>query len=308
MGCTFGPVPSRRLGRSLGVDIVPFKTCTYDCVYCQLGRTTHKTLDRRGYVEPQPVVQEVRQAVAAGTPIDYITFSGSGEPTLNADLGAMIRQVKADTAVPVAVLTNGSLLHLEEVRRDLEAADLVVPSLDAASGAAFERVNRPAAGLAVEQVLSGLKQFRRRYAGALWLEVMLVAGVNDDEAEVARLVEAAREIAPDRVQLNTVVRPPADADALPLSEERMQVICARFGERAEIIAPFDNEGLTARQKDLGARILEMVLRRPCTLADISSALGAHRNEALKLLAQLMTEGRIKERTFGRQRYYEGDHT
>ena len=301
---TFGPVPSRRLGHSLGVDTLPLKTCTYDCVYCQLGRTSCKTVERKAYVEVEPVVEEVKAVLAGVREVDYVTFSGSGEPTLDRCLGAMIRQVKAITSIPVAVLTNGSLLHLEPVRRDLQDADLVIPSVDAVSEGVFRRVNRPHPELKLETILSGLKAFRDGFFGQVWLEIMLVRGVNDAEDEVQRMVHLVDEVRPDRVQLNTVVRPPAEADALPLEPERMEAIAALFGDRAQIIAPFRKELLLADQRDAKERILGMIRRRPCTLQDISLALQLHPNEVLKLVAALEHEDKIRETLFRQLRYYE----
>ena len=304
MRYTFGPVPSRRLGYSLGIDIVPLKTCTYDCIYCQLGRTAHKALDREAYVEVGPVVEEVQEILASERQIDYLTFSGSGEPTLNVNIGAMIRAIKAITSIPVAVLTNGSLFHRKRVREDLLAADLIIPSLDAASETVFERMNRPQFGLKLGNILRGLKQLREEFTGQIWLEIMLVQGVNDGDDEIARMHQVIEEVRPDRIQLNTVVRPPTEAYAHPLSAERMETIRARFGDQAEIIAPFHKEQLFIEQKDIKERILGMIQRRPVTLEDICGALQVHRNEALKYIVALEQEGQIKETRFADVPYYE----
>ena len=189
MGQIFGPVPSRRLGFSLGVDVIPLKTCTYNCIYCQLERTTQKTLRRAEYVAVEPILQELQHVLSLGQNIDYITFSGSGEPTLNAKLGEMIREIREMTSIPVAVLTNGSLLSEREVREDLSAADLVIPSLDAVSEEAFQRVNRPHGRLKIGAIIEGLKVFRRAFQGQLWLEIMFVKGINDTPEEIARMRE-----------------------------------------------------------------------------------------------------------------------
>jgi wyosine [tRNA(Phe)-imidazoG37] synthetase (radical SAM superfamily) len=183
----YGPVPSRRLGISLGLDIIPFKTCSYDCIYCQLGRTTEQTLERRSYVTISSLINQLKEVLELNEEIDYITFSGSGEPTLNQDIGEMIRKVKELTCIPVAVLTNGSLLWEERVRKNLSYADLVVPSLDAVSEEVFRRVNRPASGLSIEKVLRGLESFTWSFKGKIYLEVMLVKGMNDSEEEIVKL-------------------------------------------------------------------------------------------------------------------------
>ena len=181
----FGPVPSRRLGRSLGVDLVPFKTCTYDCIYCQLGRTTNKTIQRKEWVPLDDVVTELETKLSSQP--DYITLSGSGEPTLYSRTGELIDRIKAVTNVPVAVLTNGSLLWNQEVRARLMNADLVVPSLDAGDEAMFRAVNRPHEDISFERMLQGLIDFRHEFQGKYWLEVFLLAGHNAIAAEVVTL-------------------------------------------------------------------------------------------------------------------------
>jgi wyosine [tRNA(Phe)-imidazoG37] synthetase (radical SAM superfamily) len=214
----FGPVPSRRLGRSLGVDLVPFKTCSYDCIYCQLGPTTNRTIVRKRYVPVFEVLDQLSHKLNEDTEPDYITFSGSGEPTLHSDLGQLIEAIKKRVTIPVAVLTNGSLLWDKQVQEGLMGADLVVPSLDAGSPRLFRQINRPDAQLEFSQVLEGLIEFRRLYTGRVWLEVFLVDGVNTAPPEIARIRECVQAICPDKVQLNTVVRPPAEGLGVHRSE------------------------------------------------------------------------------------------
>ena len=224
MKYVYGPVPSRRLGFSLGVDVVPYKTCTLDCIYCQIGRTTQKTLDRRPYAQKADILKEVKEVLNRRQQIDYITFSGSGEPTLNSDIGALIKEVKACTSLPVAVLTNGTLLFMEDVQKDLLNADIVLPSLDAASLQVFRRVNRPHHSLKIETILDGLKRFRKLYRGRIWLEIMLIKGFNDNAEELLSIRNAVSEIQPDRVYLNTVVRPPSEIYAKPLRSDEMMIV------------------------------------------------------------------------------------
>ena len=299
----FGPVPSRRLGFSLGVDVIPLKMCTYNCVYCQLGRTTQKTLRRAEYVAVEPVLQELQRVLSLGQHIDYITFSGSGEPTLNAKLGEMIRAVREMTSIPGAVLTNGSLLFEREVREALSAADLVVPSLDAVSEEAFQQVNRPHGRLKIETILEGLKAFRKTFRGQLWLEIMFVKGINDAPEEIARMREAISEIGPDKIQLNTVVRPPAETFARPLTPDEMAQIRDRLGAHAEVIATFQRKEQSAYKADVEEAVLTMIRRRPVTLSDISGALGVHRNEVVQYLEALENDGKIASEIFGGERYY-----
>jgi len=289
----YGPVPSRRLGFSLGVDILPFKTCTLDCTYCQLG-STGKTVNRRGsWYPPDEILSQIEESLGSGQRIDAITFSGSGEPTLNRDIGRLIRAIKKMTRVPVAVLTNGTLLTRAEVRRDLAAADIVVPSLDAVPGGLFHRVNRPHRSLDPQKIVDGLVRFRGEFRGQLWLEVMLVRGVNDSPAHIRALKEAAARIRPDRIQLNTVVRPPADRRAGPLGLAKLRKIREALGPRAEIVASFEKREQTAAPGKLDRAILAAVGRRPMTAADISLSLGRHRDEVLKALSSLLGRGSVR---------------
>ena len=182
MNCVFGPVPSRRLGQSLGIDTIPLKTCNWNCVYCQLGRTTPLSNERRTLAPVEVVLDEAEAALrACGGNVDWITFVGSGEPTLHSGLGRMIRETRAMTSVPIAVITNGALLRREDVRRELASADAVMPSLDAGSEDLYRTINRPYPGLTLARHFEGLAAFRQSFSGRLWVEVMLVAGLNDTE-------------------------------------------------------------------------------------------------------------------------------
>jgi wyosine [tRNA(Phe)-imidazoG37] synthetase (radical SAM superfamily) len=205
----FGPVPSRRLGISLGVDIIPYKTCSLDCLYCECGHTTRLTSERQSFFPPRLLLEELAGMLSAIPHLDFITFSGSGEPTLNSDLGWFIREIKKISTVPLAVLTNGTLLFRADVRRDLLAADVVLPSLDAALAGSFARINQPCPDLNLESIITGLESFRREYTGKIWLEVFILAGVNDGDADIEALRLALQRVKPDKVQLNTLDRPPA---------------------------------------------------------------------------------------------------
>ena len=291
----FGPVPSRRLGLSLGVDVIPMKVCTLDCTYCELGRTNRLTLTRREYVPEEETLRELDRVLNLGRQIDYITFSGSGEPTLNSRIGQMIRRVKTMTRIPVAVLTNGTLLYDEAVRRDLLAADVVLPSLDAVSPNVFRRINRPHGRLQLERIVDGLIRFRREYARQIWLEIMFVKGVNDDPREIERLRRVVGKIQPDKIQLNTVVRPPAEADAEPLDPDALAGIQEQFGARCEVIAAFRAPERGAYRGDIAEAILALTARRPVTVEDIAQSLGRHRNEISKYVSFLSSEGRLSNR-------------
>jgi len=294
----YGPVPSRRLGLSLGVDIVPFKVCTLDCVYCQLGRTTEKTLQRKDYVPVEAVLAELKDKLAEGLEADFVTISGSGEPTLNSRLGELIEGIKKITNIPVAILTNGTLLYKQDVRADCARADVVLPSLDAGDEQTFQRINRPHSGLSLEKLISGLCAFRNEFAGRIWLEVFFIEGFNTDNEQIAKIKDAINRIRPDKVQLNTAVRPTAEPGIKSLSAEKLQAIAEELGEKCEVIADFSPPPLCFAKRSSGGwnvegkaeDLLSMLKRRPCSLSDICSALGISRNEALKYIAHFQQQG------------------
>lgn len=285
MRCLFGPVLSRRLGLSLGVDLLKYKTCNLDCVYCELGRTSSLTKHRDRFVSPDKVLREIESRSTED--FDHLTFAGSGEPTLSSDLGEIIRRSKKIVDVPVAVITNSTLLTSPEVRSEVAEADVVLPSLDAVTKSTFERINRPAGDLKIEEIVEGLQEFRNEFSGEIWLEVMLVKDVNDTEAE--QIARAVQLIGPDRVQLNTVVRPPAEP-VLPLDELEMMSILGVFDD-AEIIPDWDWSVPKAQEE----KLLEIMADRPCTLDEIVKLAGLDRNDAVKYVIILEREGKIKRR-------------
>jgi len=211
---TYGPVPSRRLGRSLGVSPIPPKTCSYSCVYCQLGRTNRKHITRESFYQKEDILAEIAQLMEVSSP-DYITFVGDGEPTLCKDLGWLIGQCKKKWTRPVAVITNGSLLFLEDVRHDLKKADVVLPTLDAGNEKTFKTINRPHGHIKYDAMLQGLVDFRSGYSGQIWLEVMLVKGLNDTDNELLNIRQAVDMIQPDRVYVVIPIRPPAESWVKP---------------------------------------------------------------------------------------------
>jgi wyosine [tRNA(Phe)-imidazoG37] synthetase (radical SAM superfamily) len=292
----FGLVASRRLGRSLGIDVVPHKTCTYDCVYCQLGRTTCQTIERRAWFTLDEILADVRNGL--DTSPDYVTIGGSGEPTLYADIGALITELKSLTTIPVAVLTNGSLLWRADVRAALQQADVVIPSLDAADEVAFLVVNRPHEALSVEQVWQGLVEFRRSYRGAYWLEVFLIDGPSSAQPRLSRLVECVRRIGADRVQLNTVTRPPAESWVAPVPPARLAEIAQTFAPPAEVIAARLTHPVSLPDQVTRDTVLGLLQRRPCTLADIAAGLAAHHHVVIKILDELIADGQVHAEVVG----------
>ena len=300
----YGPVPSRRLGFSLGIDIIPFKICSLDCIYCQLGPTTKKTIHRKEYLSSPEILSQIKKKLSSVQRIDYITFSGSGETTLNKTLEKLIREIRKITSIPVAVLTNSTLLSQKSTRNALMDADLVVPSLDAATQEIFVKVNRPHSSLKLEEIIEGLRKLRQEFKGTIWLEIMLVKGVNDSPSHIRKLKEAIVKIKPDKVQLNTVIRPPAEEFARPLSMRELEKINKVFGKNCEIIAEFSREAQKSIPENLEEAILSLIQRRPVTLADISNSLGKHKNEIIKYLNFLLVDGKIKSVIHKGLKYFE----
>ena len=290
----YGPVPSRRLGYSLGVDLLPFKTCSLSCIYCQLGNSPRKTIRRINPYSEKKILEEIKEFLKTGARVDFITFSGSGEPTLNKSIGWLIREIKKFTKIPVAVLTNSTLLSRAGVRKELAAADVVVPSLDAATQRVFEKINRPHPSLRIEKIIDGLTKFRKEFKGQIWLEIMLVKGVNDSPAEIKKLKEAADRINPDKIQLNTVVRPPAEKTARPLTPEEMNKIKEFFGEKAEVVASFRKKEQEKAPQNIAEAILAMVRRRPVSLEDLENSLGQTREELSLEIQKLLQQKKIKQ--------------
>ena len=299
----YGPVPSRRLGLSLGVDIVPLKVCTLNCVYCQLGRTTQKSVERRDFVAIDAVLAELKERLAQGPQADFITISGSGEPTLNARLGELIDGIRAITDIPIAIITNGTLLHRQDVRADCAKADVVLPSLDAGDERGFQRVNRPHKDISIEKLISGLCKFREEFAGQLWLEVFLVEGLNTDAEQIAKIRAAIALIRPDKVQLNTAVRPAAEPNVRIVDAEKLHAIAAGLGENCEVVADFSPGRHPEHLPSTAESVLSMLKRRPCSLDDICSGLGIHRNDALKHISHLQKQGLIGSEEGDRKAFF-----
>jgi len=239
MNYVFGPVPSRRLGQSLGIDTIPLKTCNWNCVYCQLGRSVPLTNKRCDYFPRQDILAEVRTALAAhqSGEINWVTFVGSGEPLLHSSIGWLIREVKTLTHLPVAVITNGSLLYLPEIRRELLVADAVLPTLDAGNPKLYRKINRPHPEITFERLVDGLIVFRKEYRGKLWIEVMLVDGLNDTTQALWESAKILQSIRPDAVHINLPTRPPAEAWVKPPHPESLMRAMAILGYTAEVVHP-----------------------------------------------------------------------
>jgi wyosine [tRNA(Phe)-imidazoG37] synthetase (radical SAM superfamily) len=274
MNYVFGPVPSRRLGQSLGIDTIPLKTCNWNCLYCQLGRTVPLVNQRRNYFLPEAILAEVQLALAAHRPgeIDWITFVGSGEPTLHASIGLLIRQVKTLTDVPVAVITNGSLLYRPEVRQELLAADAVLPTLDAGDADLYRKINRPWPELTFERLVDGLIAFRREYTGKLWIEVMLVKGLNDSEEALRAIARVVHRLQPDQVHINLPTRPPAETWVQPADEEGLMRATAILGDIASVVHPAEGTFDLCGCANLIDAIVGIITRHPMREAELRQAL------------------------------------
>jgi wyosine [tRNA(Phe)-imidazoG37] synthetase (radical SAM superfamily) len=296
METVYGPVPSRRLGQSLGIDPIPLKTCNWNCVYCQLGRSVPLTNERREYLPRETILAEVERALAAHQPgeIDWVTFVGSGEPTLHAGIGWLIREVKRLTTLPVAVLTNGSLLYLPEVREALGAADAVLPTLDAGSAALYRRINRPWPTLTFDRLCDGLIAFRREYRGRLWLEVMLIRGVNDDEVALTAIRDMVVRIAPDEVHLNLPTRPPAEPWVAPPDEEGLMRAVGILGPIAHVVHPAEGSFDLSGADSVVDGVVGIITRHPMREDQVRRAAARWAPEQVdRALAELAASGRAQ---------------
>ncbi len=297
----FGPVPSRRLGFSLGIDVIPVKTCSFDCVYCEVGRTTRKTVERENFFDPLVIVREFERFLDnEGEEFDVVTFSGSGEPTLYLSLGFLAKEVKKRTQKPLAILTNSSLLFRDDVLEDLDVFDIVLPSLDAVDPDLFARINRPHPSITVDLVKEGLFKLRSRFSGLIFLEILFVKGFNDAPSELTALREFVEELSPHKIHINTVFRPAPEPGVLPLDEDELERIRNFFGEKAEICGEFRKKGSYRR---VGDTILKALSIRPMTLEDLSKLVGRPSFEISKFLDLFISEGVIVEEVHGGETFF-----
>ena len=291
----YGPVPSRRLGRSLGIDPVPLKTCNWNCIYCQLGYSQPVVRRRQAYCPTDAILRQTRQALErfAGQ-IDWVTFVGSGETTLHSDIGRLISEVKDMTDLPVAVITNGSLLNDPKVREELLPADAVLPSLDAGSAELYRRINRPAAEFTFELQLAGLEAFAEQFQGRLWVEVMLVAGLNDTEPALLDLAEALSRIKPDQVHLLTPTRPPVEPWVQVPSDEGMMRAAAILGKTTEVVTPAGAEFVLTGTDDPVEEIVSVIVRHPIRNEELERVLTKSiPDQAETVLRAIGNSGRVQ---------------
>ena len=330
MNYIFGPVNSRRLGRSLGIDLFREKICSFNCIYCEVGATVRLTCERAEYAPAGEIIAEIdnfflhKERAAA---VDFVTVTASGEPLLHSALGKIISHLKQRAGKPVAVLTNGTLLWEAQVRQELALADVVIPSLDSVLPTGFRKIDRPARCVDLEQLIEGLAVFSQEFTGQIWLEILFAAGINDSEEEVAALSQAAGKMRLDRIQLNTVARPPLEHFARPLSKARMEAVAAEF-LRHDPQRPVDllasgavqteshsvgqknsTPDRPANQQVLRDEIIEMLRRRPCTAADINRVFPAGGADKVEqLLAALVESGLLQKRLHNGTLYYQTART
>ncbi len=303
MSRIFGPVASRRLGRSLGIDVVPYKTCTFDCIYCECGKTTDLTCARSEFYPLGDIITEFKEHISSyGEDPDVITFSGAGEPTLYSRLGELVAEVKRISGIPVAVLTNTSLFGTEDVREELMAADIIMPSLDSAIEESFLRINRPHPECSLETIIDGLEAFASRFSGKIDVEILLIEGINTSEEELKGLKSVLSRVRHDTIQLNTAVRPGTVDEVAPVDPGELRRIKEFFGSRAEIVsrtsARASHEGALSE-----ARILKILERRPSTADDLHLALGYPVQELVKHLAAMTEKEQISVSRKGGLAFY-----
>ncbi len=302
----YGPVLSRRFGYSLGVDIIPHKVCVYDCIYCQLGSTTDKTLDRKKYIsiDYKEFEQGLRKNVKDCPCLNYVTFSGSGEPTLNTDIGKLIRLAKASTDIPIAVLTSGGTLSLEGVIGDIGEADLVKVSLDAFDSDTLREVNRPAERISFEKNIEGLKNLAKIFEGRIWLEIMLVEGINDSASHAHKFKQIVEGLGNniEKIHLNTPIRPAGKGYMKLPNTDSLEKFKLILGEKAEIVGKADYKKYSGNLKKMEEKMVGLIKRRPSSVEEAAKALGFNLNEVIKICDKLVNEHKIKYTLKNNKRY------
>jgi wyosine [tRNA(Phe)-imidazoG37] synthetase (radical SAM superfamily) len=296
MKYVFGPVPSRRLGQSLGIDTIPLKTCNWNCVYCQLGRTKPLINQRKDYYPVEDILDEVHHALDAHQPgeIDWATFVGSGEPLLHSGMGMLVRGVKELTNLPVAVITNGSLLYLPEVRDDLLLADAVLPSLDAGTAVLYRKINRPHPEVTFQRLVDGLIDFRKVFQGRLWVEVMLVWDLNDTPQALQDIAKVLERIQPDAVHVNLPTRPPVESWVEPSDSEGLMRALAIFGNIAEVVHPAEGTFDLSGYEDPLDAVLAIITRHPMRQEELEHTLSYWSpGKVQQVLADLEASGRAQ---------------
>ena len=300
----FGPVPSRRLGLSLGVDLIPHKTCSLDCIYCECGRTTDLTVDEVNQIPPGDIIKELDAFLGKSPLLDHITMAGSGEPTLYSGISRVIGHIKDNyPSYRVAVLTNGTLLWKKEVRAGLLRADVIIPSLDAVSPLAFNKIARPHSSLTPELIIDGMAALRGEYGGQVWLEIFLVPGVNDTDGEILLLKKAILRINPDKVQLNSLDRPGTENWVKKLDYRKMEDVAEMLGG-AEIVASHPlHKTMGGSNEDIFNGLIAYLKRRPATFEDLAEGLNIEKLKLARYIDMLTQKNSITKKEQEGKVYY-----
>jgi len=301
----YGPVPSRRFGRSLGVNPIPLKTCNYSCVYCQLGRTKNFINERRSFFKKDLILSEIKEAVNEfNNEIDYITFVGEGEPLLSKDIGYLIQKVREFTDIKTALITNGALLMHEEVRREVIPFHVISPTLDAGSEEIFRLINRPFEGIKLADIVNGFINLRKEYKGEIWIEIMLVKGLNDKEEELLKIKNFLEKISPDKVYVNVPIRPPAE-EWVKIPNEKEIEKAKRILKNA-IFINLEEQGIF-EGREFGTpeeAILFLTRRHPLRIDQILKSIkGFERDKLLNSLNRLLKQGRVKKIKYRGKEFY-----
>ena len=293
----FGPVLSKRLGNSLGIDVIPHKTCSYNCIYCQLGSEENTITDLTNYYSVDEIIYELKEALLNNKNIDYITFTGSGEPTLYKDLKKLIYEIKQITDIPVCIITNGSLLYKQEMRSNLLLADLIIPSLDAGNEETFKLIDNPNKEIDFDKMVEGLIEFKKVFKGEYWLEIFLLKDINDNEDELDDIIKIVKKIKPDRIQLITATRRVANEKAKALSDEELKKIKKYFNARCdiEIDIPNISENHKGNKRILTEDdIVNFLIRQPDTAYIIAKSFNENERKVKELLDLLIKKNKVRE--------------
>ena len=302
----FGPVPSRRLGLSLGIDLVPFKTCTFNCLYCECGPTTNLTLLRKEYVPTEEVIKELKQVLSTSPDLDWVTFSGSGEPLLNSQISKILKIIKKYSNKPCCLLTNGSLFYLKKVRKEVKDFDLIIPSLDASDEETFIKINRPHEKLKFEEIIGGLIELRREFKGEIWLEIMLIRDLNDSSSHAQKFKKIISKINPDKIQINLPVRAPAERWVKPPLKKNISQFLKNLGlEKVELIfqkrVPFQ----LGIKKYTENKILNLLNRRPLTFKELEILFDIDSKKLKRILQFLLEKKLISKFKYNKKIFYKG---
>jgi len=302
----FGPVPSRRLGSSLGIDPVPFKTCSYNCSYCECGATSHLQVERQEFLSTQVLMKELEEFLENHPAPNYITFAGSGEPLLCSNLGEMADTInKRFPEIKLALLTNASLLSVINIKKELASFDLILPSLDAVKQKSFIQINKPHSSIKISDIINGLISLRHNFSGKIWLEIFIIPGINDSKEELEDFKTIIAKIAPDRIQLNSLDRPGTEKDIKKPAKTDLETISTFWGfENIEIISrSYGENEQEIDDKEVAKRILLTVTRRPCTMKDLVALTGKKKETLQEIVNNLISQGSLVEKETAGNRFF-----